>query len=130
MTARPWLKPLRRGHFWLGLWLGAIAGVVLVCLVPGADLPKVPLDDKLEHALAFFVLSACGVQLFLRGRPLAVVMLGLLALGGAIELAQGLLTTSRMMERADLLADAGGIVAGLLLAWTPLRDVLLKLDHR
>ena len=87
------------------------------------------MSDKVEHALAFFALSAAAVQLFLRGRPLAIVVLGLLALGGAIELAQGLLTTSRMMESGDILADAIGVAAGVALAWTPLRDVLLKLDH-
>lgn len=129
MSGRSWLKPLRRGRFWLGLWLGAIVGVVVVCLLPGTELPKVPVSDKLEHALAFFVLSAVAVQLFLRGRPLALVTLGLLALGGAIELAQAGLTTSRVMEAADFYADAIGVGAGLLLAWTPLRDILLHLDH-
>jgi len=129
VTRRPWLKPLRRGPLWVGLWLGAILGVVLVCLMPGADLPKVPLGDKIEHALAFFALSAAAVQLFLRGKPLAIVALGLLALGVAIELAQALLTTSRMMEAGDIVADALGVAAGVALAWTPIRDLLLKIDH-
>ena len=129
MTPKPWLKPLRRGSLWLGLWLGAILGVIVVCLLPGADLPKVPLSDKLEHALAFFALAAAAVQLFRRGKPLAIVALGLLALGGAIELAQALLTTSRAMESGDIVADAIGVAAGAVLAWTPLRDVLLRLDH-
>ncbi len=129
MSRRPWLKPLRRGHLWFGLWLGAIAVVVVACLLPGTELPKVPVNDKVEHALAFFALSVAAVQLFLRGKPLAIVALGLLALGGAIELAQALLTTSREMEAADFIADAIGIGAGLLLARTPLRDVLLHIDH-
>jgi len=129
VSARPCLKPLRRGRFWLGLWIGALLGVVIVCLLPGTELPKVPVSDKLEHALAFFVLSAAAVQLFRRGAPLAIVALGLLALGGAIELAQALLTTTRAMEAADFLADAIGIGAGLAIAWTPLRDVLLRIDH-
>jgi VanZ family protein len=129
VTRRPWLKPLRRGPLWLGLWLGAIAAVVLACLLPGAELPAIRVSDKLEHALAFFALSAAAVQLFLRGRPLAIVALGLLALGGAIELAQALLTTSRHMEAADVLADAIGVAAGVALAWTPLRDVLLRIDR-
>ena len=129
MSARAWLKPLRRGHFWLGLWLGGILGVVLVCLLPGADLPKVPVSDKVEHALAFFALSAAAVQLFRRGWPLSLVAIGLLALGAGIEVAQGLLTTSRSMDPADFVADAIGVLAGVALAWTPVRDVLLRIDH-
>src|SRR3546814_8145950 len=81
VSRRPWLKPLRRGHLWFGLWLGAIAVVVIACLLPGTELPKVPVNDKVEHALAFFALSVAAVQLFLRGKPLAIVALGLLALG-------------------------------------------------
>ena len=128
MTARPWLKPLPHGRAWLGLWLLAILSVIVVCLLPGADLPKISLSDKVEHALAFMVLSAAAVQLFLRGKPLAIIALGLLALGVAIELAQALLTTSRMMEAGDIVADAIGVAVGVGSAWTPLRDVLLRID--
>ena len=129
MSPRPWLKPLRRGRVWLGLWLLGIAALVVVCLLPGADLPKVNVSDKLEHALAFLLLSAAAVQLFVRGKPLAIIALGLLALGAGIELAQAVLTTSRMMEAADLLADAIGVAVGAASAWTPLKDVLLRIDH-
>ena len=128
MTSKPWLKPLRHGRTWLGLWLLSIASVIVVCLMPGADLPTVPVSDKVENALAFLLLSAAAVQLFLRGKPLAIIALGLLALGVAIELAQALLTTSRMMEAGDVFADAIGVAAGVALAWTPLRDILLKVD--
>jgi VanZ family protein len=123
------LKPLRRGRTWLALWLLAIVVLVVVCLLPGSDLPQLSVSDKLEHALAFLLLSSAAVQLFLRGKPLAIVVLGLLALGVAIELAQALLTTSRMMEAGDVVADAVGVAIGIVSAWTPLRDVLLRLDR-
>jgi hypothetical protein len=70
------------------------------------------------------------VQLFERWRPLVTVTLGLLALGVGIELAQGFLTTTRAMESGDVVADATGIVAGLLFALTPLRDLLLRIAGR
>ena len=130
MSRRPWLKPLRRGRTWLALWLLAILALVVVCLLPGSDLPQLSVSDKLEHALAFLLLSSGAVQLFLRGKPLAIVVLGLLALGVAIELAQALLTTSRMMEAGDVVADAVGVAIGIACAWTPLKDVLLRLDPR
>ena len=129
MSGEPWLKPLRRRRTWLAMWWLAIATVIVACLLPGSDLPKIPVSDKLEHALAFAVLAASAVQLFRRGAPLLVVGGGLLALGIGIELAQHLLTTSRLMEPGDVLADAVGIAAGLATAWTPLRDLLLRLDR-
>lgn len=127
---RTWVKPLRRRNAWLALWLCAVAVLVVVCLLPNADLPRLRINDKLEHALAFALLSASAVQLFERWRALLAVALGLLALGICIELAQGLLTTTRAMERADVVADAIGIAAGLASALTPLRDLLLRLAGR
>src|SRR5690606_11849664 len=109
VSGRGWLKPLRRGRFWLGLWLGGILGVVVVCLLPGTDVPPVLLSDKVERAQAFFALSAAAAQLFRRGWPLGVLALGLLALGAGIEVAQGTLTVSRSMESADFIADAIGV---------------------
>lgn len=129
MSAQPWLKPLRRRRTWLGIWWLAIAAVVVACLLPGSELPELPISDKLEHVLAFLALAASAVQLFRRGRPLLVIGLGLLALGIGIELAQHLLTTSRAMEPADVVADAIGILLGMATAWTPLRDVLLEIDR-
>lgn len=129
MIGSPWLKPLRRRRTWLAMWLLAIATVVAACLLPSSELPKVPLSDKLEHALAFFALSVAAVQLYQRGRPLAIVAVGLLALGAGIELAQALLTTTRAMEGADLVADGIGIALGVATAWTPFGNLLLRLDH-
>jgi len=126
VTGPGWLKPLRHLPIWLALWFIGITAVVVVCLMPGQDLPRVPLSDKLEHALAFALLAASAVQLFVRGMPLAVVAAGLLGLGVAIEFAQATFTTTRAMEAGDVVADAVGIAAGMLIAWTPLRDVLLK----
>ena len=129
MSGRPWLKPLKRRRTWLAMWLLAIATVIAACLLPSSDLPQVPVSDKLEHALAFLVLSVAAGQLFLRGTPLVIVAFGLLALGAGIELAQALLTTTRAMEAADLLADAIGIAAGVATAWTPFGNLLLRVDH-
>jgi VanZ family protein len=116
-------------RMWLALWCLGIVALVVVCLLPGPDLPTVPVNDKLEHALAFALLSASAVQLFLRGRALATVAAGLLALGVGIEFAQAVFTTTRAMELADVVADAVGIGAGMAVAWTPLRDILLHIDR-
>ena len=45
-------------------------------------------------------------------------------------IAQGALTTNRSADPYDALADTLGILAGLCLAWTPLRLVMLRIDQR
>lgn len=129
-AGRRWVKPLRHRGAWLALWLCGVTVLVVVCLLPSPDLPNLKVSDKLEHALAFALLSGSAVQLFERWRALLFVAFGLLALGIGIELAQAAFTTTRAMESADVVADGIGIVAGLLVALTPLRDLLLRIAGR
>ena len=125
------LKPLRHPRRWLGAWWLAIAITVVVCLVPGPDLPRTPPGgDKIEHFLAYFLLAAAAVQLYATRRALWIVAAGLVALGIAIEFAQGAFTTTRAMDAWDAVADAVGVAAGMATAWTPLRDVLLRIERR
>jgi VanZ family protein len=124
------MKPLRQRKAWLALWLCGVTVLIVVCLLPSPDLPNLHVSDKLEHATAFALLAGSAVQLFQRWRALLVVAAGLLALGIGIEFAQGLFTTTRAMEAADVAADTTGIVVGLSIALTPLRDLLLRIAGR
>lgn len=118
-------RPIARPRFWLGLWLLALAVVWAGCLLPPAAAPDLPLpNDKLQHLLAWFVLSASGVQLWQGRRALCRLGAGLVLMGAAIELAQATLTASRQADAGDLLADAAGVLLGLLLAATPLARTL------
>lgn len=71
-----------------------------------------------------------AVQLFATRRALLSAAFGLVLLGVGIEIAQGALTTNRSADPYDALADTLGILAGLCLAWTPLRWVMLRMDKR
>lgn len=125
------LKPLRRPWVWLGLWLLAIAVVIGTCLMPGADLPPMPRNiDKIEHALAFFVLAAGAVQLFNPGRALLGAAAGLVLLGVGIEFAQAVLTVDRSADPLDALADSAGVLLGLATALSPWCDALLRMQGR
>lgn len=125
------LHPFARRRLWQGLWWLGIVGVFAACLLPAPDLPRVPEGgDKIEHALAYFVLALGAVLLHARRATLWRPALGLLAMGVLIEILQGALTTTRSADAADALADAFGILAGLGLAWTPVRGWLLALDRR
>lgn len=124
------LKPLRHQGFWLGLWCAAVLTVIVVCLIPLPEMNLPQNSDKVEHMLAYFALSASAVQLFGSRRALCWVAAGLVALGVGIEWAQGALTANRMADPMDALANASGVLIGMLTALTPLRDLLLRLQRR
>ncbi|MBL0727555.1 VanZ family protein [Piscinibacter sp. HJYY11] len=92
----------------------------MVCFLAFSPRPPDPLStgwDKLNHGAAFAALTMTALLAFPRPhRALWVVLLGLLAFGGLIEVVQGLVP-NRSSEWADLLADALGIVAGTIVTW-------------
>ena len=125
------LKPFHRPRLWLGLWLFAIVCVVVLSLVNLSGLPPVPEGgDKVEHFLAYALLSASAVQLFARRGACLFIALLLVVLGVGLEFAQGALTTTRMADPRDALANTLGVVVGLLTVFMPLRHVLQRLDAR
>lgn len=125
------LRPFYRPWLWVGLWVAAIFVVIAVCLGPPPEFPELPSNsDKAEHFLTFALLCWGAVQLFATRRALLYAAFGLVLLGIGIEIAQGALTTNRSADPYDALADTLGILAGLCLAWTRLRLVMLRVDQR
>lgn len=124
------LKPLRHPRFWLVMWCVAVLSVIVVCLIPPPSLALPQNSDKVEHFLAYFVLAGSAVQLFSGRRVLWLVGAGLVLMGVGIEWAQGALTANRVADPVDALANTTGVVAGMLLVFTPLRDLLLRLQRR
>lgn len=125
------LKPFRRPWLWSGLWCFAVAAVVFFSLLPASSLDDLPsANDKVEHFAAYAALAFGAVQLFPRWSSLMVVGLGLVFMGIGMEYAQGAMAVGRMMDRYDALANTLGVIAGLGVQLTPLRDLLLKFDGR
>jgi len=96
----------------------AFAAVVLVSLVvlfaPGPDVPPSPHNvDKLVHGGVFLALAFCGAWAGIHRVGLAV---GLLLYAGGSELIQTIPALQRDGSIADWLADAVGVLLGLL-AW-------------
>jgi VanZ family protein len=121
------LKPLRHPRRWLAAWWCAIGLVVVASLVPAMLLPQVPAGgDKLEHFAAYGLLALMAVQLFAPRRALVRAAVGLVLLGMILELAQGLLTSTRQMDIHDALANSAGVLAGVASVLTPIRDALLR----
>lgn len=102
-----------RAAFWL-----LLAAVAVLSLLPGPQLPAIAFSiwDKAQHALAFAALAMLGLWAYGAAGGQARLMLGLLAFGIGIELAQAA-TGWRHGEWPDVLADA----AGLALGWAAVR---------
>lgn len=123
-------KPFKRPWLWSGSWVLAVACVVVGSLLPSQDLPSVRVDDKLQHFVAYAVLSAGAVQLFVRRLSWGFVCVLLVLMGIGLEYLQAQMALGRMLDRNDALANAIGVLIGLATAFTPLRDVLLRFDRR
>lgn len=123
------LKAFRRPWLWAASWMLAVAAVVAASLLPPGDLPAAPMaNDKLMHFLGYFLLMAGAVQLYRRKLSWVAVAVTLASLGIGLEWLQAAMHVGRTAERADALANTLGVLAGFSTGFTPLRDLLLKLD--
>lgn len=106
------LTPMARMVFWLCLAL-----VVMLSLWPAPSWPQPPAvwGDKVEHALAYFVLGLLWYFGHLAGRPhvLRNACLTLLGMSAVLEVLQGLPMIGRTTSLLDLCANG----VGLLLAY-------------
>ena len=109
------MSELRYSRTWylIGVILTLI--VIVGCLVPARDVPRMPIGDKLQHLVAY-----SGLALWFGGlvppRRYLQLALTLLALGGGIEMAQGLMGLGREADWRDFYADALGAALGLALS--------------
>ena len=107
-----------------------VAAVIVGSMLPALLLPDLPPgSDKLEHLLGYAILAAAAAQVFATRAALLRAGLGLIALGVGIEIMQGAMTTSRLMDAWDAVANTLGVLLGLASAATPLRDLLLRFDR-
>ena len=127
------MRPLRWPRLWFGLWCAAVLAVIVLSLVPPPPMAvQMPRDsDKLLHFFAYFALAFSGMQLFASMRVRWAVAGVLVALGLALEWAQGALVPEvRSADALDGLANALGVLAGLSLGATGAALWLLRLESR
>ena len=106
-----------------------LLATLYLCLRPTApEPPSLPNLDKLQHLTAWFVLTAWFGALIQR-RHLAWVVLGALALGGAIEVAQGAMDLGRTADLRDVLANAVGVAAGLGLSLASRESLFQRIER-
>jgi hypothetical protein len=96
---------------------GVFAVVVLLSLAvlfaPASDVPTAPPGvDKLVHVALFAALAASGRWAGISARVLGPLLIGYAAVS---EVLQGLSVVGRSVSFADWVADAAGVVLGLVL---------------
>jgi hypothetical protein len=114
------MNGLPHARFWHVVGGGLVLIVVVASLVPAGSLPHIGMTDKAEHMIAYGGLALCYGGL-MTPRHYVYLGLGLLALGGGIEIAQGLMGLGREADWRDFYADALGAAIGLSLCMAGLR---------
>ena len=95
----------------------ALAATVYLSLAPASPSGIDDGRDKVEHLVAYASLTIWFTGFVARERYLAVA-LGLLALGGVLELLQAAMQLGRSAEWLDFAANGTGVALGLLCART------------
>lgn len=95
----------------LVLFVPTAIAVMVLCLLPGADVPGVGLDDKIEHVAAYATLAILGLNAFPRWREGISLLMGLFLMGVTLEWLQ-LLVPGRSADVVDMAANVGGLIAG------------------
>jgi len=108
---------------WRGVWIAGaaiIAGTIAtLSLIPGPVIESFSAWDKLEHALAYLVLTLWLTGMVARHRY-ALAGAAAALLGLAIEAAQSALTTTRQGDPLDLVANLVGIAVALAVSYLAL----------
>ena len=124
------LRPLRFASLWVLLGVLLVLATTVVCLLPDVrgPLPSVRWMDKVDHLIAYLVLTAWFTALLHRRAWLGVVV-GMLLFGAGIEVAQELMRLGREGSIAALLADAVGIGLGMAVTLSSRESWFLRIEQ-
>ena len=112
------------------LWylLGGLM-LLMVGVVSLMPVPDVGVNDKFSHLVTYFFLGGWFSLLATNRVSLGWTIIGLIAYGVLLELLQGM-TAYRYAEWGDVLANASGTMAGILLYFSPLPRLLGFIDSK
>lgn len=103
-------------------WLWWVIGYALIAWTINDSLERHPPDlgpmvtDKMMHFTGYFLLTTWFAGVARKSRYW-LVGLGLIVLGGSMEILQSLMRNGRTGDWMDMLANTLGICAGLAVAW-------------
>ena len=115
------------------LWLGL--GCVMVALVVYLSLTSSPVDtglsfpyqDKIFHAFAYFALMIWFAQIYHDRFQRNLIAVMLVIMGVVLEYLQSF-DPGRFYEYADMLANSTGVVLGLLVTLTGVKNCLIRFE--
>jgi len=119
---------LRHRHVWLaGGWL-LVGLIVYLSLTPHPPEPlSFPNADKLEHGMAYSLLSLWFCQIYLSSSSRMLVLAALIGLGIGLEFVQGW-TGYRFFDVWDMVANSIGVMLGFLLVLTPFGRLFILIE--
>jgi VanZ family protein len=97
---------------WWALGWAMVLFITYATLAPSRYVPDLHINDKIEHATAFFGMTFWFGGLVRRGRFWALGLI-MSAFGAAIEIAQGTMGLGRDMDIHDWIADTWGVLIAL-----------------
>ena len=101
---------------WWGFGVVIVLAALVVCLVPGNELPGAfEMNDKLGHLAGHGLMAIYFAGLVPRGRWWKIFLF-LLLFGVCVEIAQYYMKLGRNGDPRDVVANACGALLGLLLA--------------
>jgi VanZ family protein len=108
------MSPLRR-LFVIAFW-GALLFAYVDAILPGKDAISLSIWDKLNHMIAFFVITFLARAAYPR-IPIFRLFLMMASFGAFIELSQALPFIHRDAEWDDWFADMVASLVALIVAW-------------
>lgn len=97
---------------WIGISVAILMAITVFSLWPLDNLPPAPGDDKFHHVIAYMLLTIPAA--LRKARRWVLLCIAFIVYSGIIELVQPLV--NRYCDLNDLLANAGGVVCGVIVA--------------
>jgi VanZ family protein len=119
---------LRFARLWWTIGWCMVATVAFASLKPNVDFPDFAESDKVAHFSAYCAMAFWFAGMTDRSRyPILAVLL--ILLGGAIELAQGVMGFGRSADWHDLLANSMGIGVAIIAAYAGLGSWMSRIER-
>jgi len=102
---------MKQNKFWSYVSIAVLVGITVLSLMPPKSGVEIPSNDKINHFIAYSVLSFCCLMARFYKR-IITVLLFCIAYGVLMELVQGMVP-GREQSILDIFANISGAIIGL-----------------